>query len=678
MIEKSGTGLKDNCKAYVNIFLKTVLCMILYSFIWAGTFEVKADTVSGAVDLSKWDNAQEIKVSETKVINITDTSDEQLYVFTPTSGEYYNVSLKGSSVYCRIGIYNSQGVAEFETYKYYESKNNDYKFKFKEGEKYYLVFGAQSTSGTGSYTVVINSINKSDVISILYDENIDYYDEPGENVEDSIEFDLDTNTLTLSGYHGRYISINADIINTMEDFTIMLYGDNEMIDNTYSSYINGNKVNLTIKGEGTLTIGDGRQKAYIEVTGNLLCDCKKITINNLNETTSNAITCASFRNDVGGNFTLLSGDVLVNMYANVKEGDTYVSVYFEQCISVRKDIVFKGGGFRVHYIYPDEVATDKEIKVQFAVDVNAAFLSYIGNVYIDDSSDKKAQVIIIADKEIEDVNITCIWDKGIKYYETEGVIIGNIIDINKLAIDCTAEKYTYDGKEKKPLVTIAGLEEGVDYVVEYKDNINPGTGKVIIKGLGLYTGSKTFEFEIIIKADSSKADGPKAGAKIRDKKYIYKVTKAGSRDGKIIGELKVIGLKKKSLKQIKIAANVTISGVKYKVTSIGAKAFKGNKKIIKVTIGKNIKTIGASAFAGCKKILQVTINSKKLKTIGKNAFKGDKKLKKIIIKSEKVKKLGKNSLKGTSKKLVVRVPKNKRKTYKKLIKKAGNKKAKVK
>ena len=168
------------------------------------------------------------------------------------------------------------------------------------------------------------------------------------------------------------------------------------------------------------------------------------------------------------------------------------------------------------------------------------------------------------------------------------------------------------------------------------------------------------------------ADGPKEGTTVKDKKYIYKVTKAGSTDGSVVGELEVVGLKKKSLKQIKIVVVVKIGGVSYKVTSVGAKAFKNNKKINKVFIGKNVKKIGANAFAGCKKLKQVSINSTVLRNIGKNAFKGDKKLVKVIIKSNKLKTIGKGAFKKINKKAKFFVPKAFFKTYKKMLnKKAG-------
>lgn len=62
----------------------------------------------------------------------------------------------------------------------------------------------------------------------------------------------------------------------------------------------------------------------------------------------------------------------------------------------------------------------------------------------------------------------------------------------------SAESYVYDGTAKTPLVTAEDgeevLEEGVDYMLRYEDNIEVGIGKVILTGIGRYTGTvvKTF------------------------------------------------------------------------------------------------------------------------------------------------------------------------------------------
>ena len=105
---------------------------------------------------------------------------------------------------------------------------------------------------------------------------------------------------------------------------------------------------------------------------------------------------------------------------------------------------------------------------------------------------------------------------------------------------------------------------------------------------------------------------------------------------------------------ITIPATVTINRVTYKVTGVATSAFSGNKKLTKVTIGKNITIIGKNAFKNCSKLKMVRIKSSVLKAVGSKA------------------------IKGTNKKLVIKVPSKKVSVYKKLFKGKGNAKVKVK
>ena len=60
--------------------------------------------------------------------------------------------------------------------------------------------------------------------------------------------------------------------------------------------------------------------------------------------------------------------------------------------------------------------------------------------------------------------------------------------------------YTYDGTAKTPDVTVTDgentLRANVDYTVSYSNNINAGTGKVIINGKGTYKGTVEVPFTI--------------------------------------------------------------------------------------------------------------------------------------------------------------------------------------
>ena len=133
------------------------------------------------------------------------------------------------------------------------------------------------------------------------------------------------------------------------------------------------------------------------------------------------------------------------------------------------------------------------------------------------------------------------------------------------------------------------------------------------------------------------------------KKLTYKVTACSKK----VKTVTVIG-SKKQLKSITIPATVTYWKMKFKVTEISKNAFKKQKKLTKVTIGKNVTKIGANAFYGDKKLSKVTIKGKNLKKIGKNAFK-------------KIKKSA-----------TFKVPKGKAKAYKNMLKKAKTSSYKVK
>lgn len=124
--------------------------------------------------------------------------------------------------------------------------------------------------------------------------------------------------------------------------------------------------------------------------------------------------------------------------------------------------------------------------------------------------------------------------------------------------------------------------------------------------------------------------------------------------------------------KISIPATVKIGAATYKVTSVSANAFKGNKKIKSVTIGSNVTSIGKATFANCKKLTSVVIG-KNVKTIGSKAFYGCSKLKKITVKSKVLKKVGSKAFKGIHKNAVIKVPSKKLKAYKKLLKGKGQK-----
>lgn len=138
-------------------------------------------------------------------------------------------------------------------------------------------------------------------------------------------------------------------------------------------------------------------------------------------------------------------------------------------------------------------------------------------------------------------------------------------------------------------------------------------------------------------ASATPAQAVKVGQRVNAGTVKYKVVSVNSRTVTVTGS--------KSVKNIVIPANIKIGEKAYKVTAITNNAFKGNKKLAKITIGANIKKIGKNAFYGCTNLKKITIKTTKLTA----------------------KKIGKNAFKGINRKAVIKVPKSKIKAYKKII-----------
>lgn len=120
---------------------------------------------------------------------------------------------------------------------------------------------------------------------------------------------------------------------------------------------------------------------------------------------------------------------------------------------------------------------------------------------------------------------------------------------------------------------------------------------------------------------------PKAGTKVIVGGNQYTVTKVGS-------EVCFSKANDKA-RVITVPSTIKAKGITYKVTSIGANAFKNCKKLTKATIGANVRVIKAKAFKNCPKLKTVTIKTVLLtkKTASKKCF--SKVSKRMVIKSPK-------------------------------------------
>ena len=87
-----------------------------------------------------------------------------------------------------------------------------------------------------------------------------------------------------------------------------------------------------------------------------------------------------------------------------------------------------------------------------------------------------------------------------KVLETAEIPALSRISISKASVTLSTSTYAYDGKAKKPGVTVKlngkTLKNGTDYTVSYSNNTKVDTAKVTITGKGNYTGSVSKTYSI--------------------------------------------------------------------------------------------------------------------------------------------------------------------------------------
>ena len=117
-------------------------------------------------------------------------------------------------------------------------------------------------------------------------------------------------------------------------------------------------------------------------------------------------------------------------------------------------------------------------------------------------------------------------------------------------------------------------------------------------------------------------DKSQTGTVIKKSNLTYKITK-----GSKVTLTGTTGTAKK----LSVPSTVKSGGKKYKVVSIAASAFKGNKRITKLTVGSNVTSIGKKAFYNCKNLGNISVDATSGVSIGKDSFKNIRKNAKITI-----------------------------------------------
>lgn len=116
-------------------------------------------------------------------------------------------------------------------------------------------------------------------------------------------------------------------------------------------------------------------------------------------------------------------------------------------------------------------------------------------------------VVTLTDKKTNTVSYEYDVQNG--WYQTFHIKFenpDNLASIKKAKCTLNKNTYTYDGKAKKPSVTVTlkgkKLKQGTDYTVKYKNNKKSGIATVIVSGKGAYIGTVTKTFKILPKKTS--------------------------------------------------------------------------------------------------------------------------------------------------------------------------------
>ena len=151
----------------------------------------------------------------------------------------------------------------------------------------------------------------------------------------------------------------------------------------------------------------------------------------------------------------------------------------------------------IDHIYGDKES--KQLQVKCGPYMNSANLDLSNFTF--SSSDESVLKInqngeyVITGAGTATLTATLKEDQNIFFEKEINVEPMDITYTTNWTLDNTA--YIYDGNSKKPkVINTLGLTEGIDYTVEYQNNIEIGNGKVIISGIKNYKGTVNRSFTI--------------------------------------------------------------------------------------------------------------------------------------------------------------------------------------
>ena len=223
------------------------------------------------------------------------------------------------------------------------------------------------------------------------------------------------------------------------------------------------------------------------------------------------------------------------------------------------------------------------------------------------------------------------WDKDYSNISSNLDVFAVYIDAYYLSerdISLSNTSFEYTGYEKKPGVIVEyngkKLEQNKEYTITYQNNIEVGTGKVIIVGTGDYQGTIQKRFKIVPKENQK--CGENVGwviigntLKISGTGEMYNYNENNPSPWTSL--YYTGGFNNKT-------SNITSIEFSKGITKIGDYAFYGPNGINNVTFSSTINEIGNNAFANCTDLEKIEIPNT-VTNMNSSTFAGCKKLKNI-------------------------------------------------
>lgn len=218
---------------------------------------------------------------------------------------------------------------------------------------------------------------------------------------------------------------------------------------------------------------------------------------------------------------------------------------------------------------------------------------------------------------------------------TTGEMVINPVNVKNPQVSdaLAADKYQYDGKEKKPGMVMSyqgmSLKEGKDYTLSYSNNVQPGTATVTVTGIGNYTG--TFYRSFIIEGKPAE---PTINPTKPSPGTVTKPTAKPSSTTKVTPKptAKPTPKPKSKAKAVKAPANTSRLLVRSKTKGKATVSWKAVKGITSYQVQY-------SNYKNMKKAKTVTVKSRSKSTTLKKL----KRKKKCYVRIRTVKKVGKKN-----------------------------------